>query len=1365
MVSTPSPAPSDDLRPQAWRWLRRCVQFALGLVAALWLLLLAAWLALHWLILPHADDWRGAVEAYASRALGAPVRIGHLDIDSAGWRPSLDLRGLQLYDPQGREALRLERVRATLSPRSLLAGQLRFSQVVVDGARLELQRDADGRLRVAGFAWDAAAAGDRRLRDWVLAQPELAIRDARVVWTDATRSAPPLALQDVDLVLRSRAQHHALRVDATLPPQWGGRASLRGRFTQPLLATAAELQRWSGTLYLELAQADVAQLLRFVALPFELRAGDGALRAWAELRGGQARQLTLDLALRTLELRLAPALQPLALEQLQGRFVADRDADGVALAIRALRFETGDALHWPASELRIALQQAQDLGSWPPSAAAVTGGEFSADRLDLDVIARTTARLPVGAALRGLLHTVAPRGTLRALQGSWQGPIDAPSAYRVSGRIAGLDLAAGVHGATAGRPGLRGAQLAFDASERGGKAELALHRGALIFPGVWAQPQLDFDQLEAKLAWQIDPVAGAAPAIAVQVSDARFANAHAQGEFDARWTTGAGAGSGKGGRYPGRIELSGRLQRADASQVARYLPLVVPQTVRDYLAGALLGGRFDAATVRLRGDLWSFPFADPRDGEFKVRAQARDLSFAYVPGSREQPSSWPPFTRVAGELEFDRYALRLRGVRAALWGYELRELRGGIADLSADEPVLRLEGRGHGPAADLLRYLRSTPLAEWVGPAVGGIGATGDSDLKLALVLPLAQPEQVELRGSVQLPGNELRLRADWPVLRDARGGIDFSERDWRLRDARARVFGGELRFDGGSGADGALHLSARGSATADALRDAPAPVAQLAPRLRGQASYQASFDRVDGVAQLRLDSDLVGLRLDLPAPLAKPAASAWPLRVQARLPADPKAADARELLQLDLAEVLKARFERSAASGRVQRGSVAVGAALPPLPAAGVTAALQLGQVDVDAWAAVQTQFGRTATAAVDAGFVPGTIALRADELRSGQRRITHVVADLQHELGPDASRWRAQGYADQLDGRIELRLPRGPAQGARAGQITARLRRLAVPPADVAGVEELLRAPPKSVPALDVVIDDFELRGRKLGRLQVQAVNRVVPGGSGAVEWQLDTLQLRVPEAQLDASGRWQAGAGQQMRLDFQLALADSGALAERLGAGAVLRGGKGQAQGQLRWAGSPLALDAASVEGQLNLALQAGQILQADPGAARLLGVFSLQALPRRLTLDFRDLFQQGFAFDEAGGDFRVERGIARTENLRLQGVQATVLVHGSADLQRETQDLQVLVVPRFDGAGVALATMVINPAIGFGTLLAQWALREPLIAANTREYHVTGPWAEPKVQPVLRSTAGPAPVAPPAPPAPPVTPPTPEKRPTG
>jgi len=211
----------------------------------------------------------------------------------------------------------------------------------------------------------------------------------------------------------------------------------------------------------------------------------------------------------------------------------------------------------------------------------------------------------------------------------------------------------------------------------------------------------------------------------------------------------------------------------------------------------------------------------------------------------------------------------------------------------------------------------------------------------------------------------------------------------------------------------------------------------------------------------------------------------------------------------------------------------------------------------------------------------------------------------------------------------------------------------------------------------------------------------------------------------------------------LNFKLDLADSGALLERLGTPKAVRGGKGSLSGQISWLGSPLSLDYPSMAGQVNVAIDSGQFLKVQPGAARLLSVLSLQSLPRRLALDFRDLFQDGFAFDSLTGDVSINQGVAHTNNLRMRGVQAAVLMEGSADIEHETQDLRVVVVPEINAGTASLAYAAINPAIGLGTFLAQVFLRKPLTQAGTREFHVTGPWSDPKVERVQRKSADAAP----------------------
>ena len=1334
MPKPPSLPDADDdlLPPPRASLLRVAGRVALVLVFGLWSLLLFAWLTLHWGILPNARAWLPQIEQQASRALGMPVRIGDIRVRSGGWVPALELDDVVLLDDQGREALRLPRVAAAPAARSLLALELQLQQLLVDGAQVELRRDALGGLHLAGFdvaAADAAAGADSAFAAWLLRQREVVLRGARLRWVDEQRLAPPLALEAVDVVLRNRGRRHELRIDATPPTDWGQRFTLRAQLASPLLGRRDDWRRLGGEVYAELPRIDAGALRRYVDLPFEWREGQGALRAWAQFAQGEAVSATVDLAFESVAMRLAPTVEPLQLQRIAGRLSARRDDDALIVAATDFGFTDAAGRVWPAGRMHLALRQRR-------GDAPVTGGEFRADRLDLALMVAVAAHLPLGDAVGGLLAELQPGGRVEQLDARWDGPLDAPRQYRVKAALHDLSLAArpaaDVDGRpTPGRPGWRGARIELDANERGGQAQLAFDRGALLLPGVFPDPELPLRRLAARVDWQLEPRRDAAPRVTLRVRDARFANADARGSFDAVWRSGDGEGVGRGARFPGRLELAGRIDEGRADAVARYLPLGLPAVARDYVSGAVRGGTISAARFEVRGDLWDFPFHDGSDGEFRIAGRAQGLTLAYVPDVPGQASPWPAFTEVSGDIEFRRASMAVRNASARVFGLAMSGVQASIADL-VQHPVLRVEGTARGPASGLLRYLDASPVGGWIDDTLAGASVAGDGELQLAIRLPLDELHASGVRGSLRLDGNDLRLAPSLPLLAAARGHIDFTHEGFRLRDASARVFGGEATFDGGRGADGLLQLLVQGRARADAMRQSrELPVlAQLATRLDGEAAYRLQLDwrRGDAEPAVVLSSDLVGLALRLPAPLDKAAAAPLPLRYSvAPLPA---VRAARDELRIDLGTLLQARYEReSDAAGRVHvlRGGIGIGEPAP-WPASGVAAVAALSQLDLPAWQAVLAAVGAEGGGG---GYAPQRVALRADELRADGRRLSGVVAGLSQAAG---GTWRASVEADQLAGYLEWQ----PPSPAAPGGLRARLSRLALPRSDEVQVETLLDRAPERVPALDVVVDRFELRGRQLGRLEVEAVNRPLPGGTH--EWRLSSLRLANDDATFSATGHWRpAGARAPARMvaDFALDLADAGALMTRLGLPGALQGGAGRLDGQVSWQGSPLALHPPTMDGRMQLALERGRFLKAEPGAARLLSVLSLQALPRRLVLDFRDLFQEGFAFDDVAGDVTVRAGVARTENLRMRGLQAAVLMQGEADLARETQDLRVIVVPEINAGTASLVYSLINPAVGLGSFVAQLFLRQPLMAAGTREFHVHGSWADPKVDRVERT----------------------------
>jgi len=1372
--------------PPRWlHWQARLLRALLWLLVAAWLLLGLSWVALHQLIVPRVDQWRPALERMASEALGVKVEIGALTANSSGPVPSLQLRDVVLRDAAGAEALRLPSVRAALSLPSLW--RLGFDQIVVEGAVLELRRSTDGRWLLGGIdLGHLERTGDESpLADWLLGQTELALLQGTLRWHDQTRPEVPVGeFTGIDLVLRNPGRQHQFRLDATPPAHWGQRLSVRGDFTRAFWQLRPSQWRyWRGTLYADLPWVDWAHMGRYIDAPnwlgLQVQQGQGAARLWLDWQRGALRQASADLGLQRVQLQWPEVAQPFELQNLQTRLELQHEGLQTTLSTHGLGFRTADGLVWPGGNVRHLHTRSSD--------TAPAGFALQAERLDAQVLSQLALQLPLPALAHQWLRDTAPSGLVEQIQMQWSAAqaagagqtagadqTGAAASWSASGRLRNVGLRAGaappvyrhakgwdVH--TPGRPGIGGADLDFNLTSSGGQAELRLDNGHLDLPGVFAQPRVTLQRLQAGLSWRV-----VGDQITVEVPRLLLRNPDLEAELQLNWRSADPALSPARARFPGVIELDGRILRADAAQVVRYLPLNVGPETKAWLRSAIVAGRIEQALVRVRGDLRNFPYQQPGSGVFTLEAPLHDVQLDYAPahllpaGSPPWPTLQVPQARLL--IEGTRLRLEQASAQVRLWP-QLRivQAQAEIPDFMATEPQLRVNGQLRGPATDALALVRSSPLRQMTEAALDQAQASGALELGLQLEMPLNDTNATRVRGQLRFAGNELRIGPESPTLQALHGVLNFSESGFDIPAASAQMLGGPLRFSGRMATEqgqSVLRLRGTGQATALGLSQAE-PWPWLAPLGRagsGSATYQAELRIGPEGTSVQVDSNLQGLALQLPAPLSKSAEAALPLRLRIEPLAGAPRGATRDELQLELGSSptpwlsLHYQREHRGAATRVLRGSVAVRSARPALPALGVLAALDLGDFDADAWARLYAAPQVTPAPTTAAAPAPAASALSLQDSRPywptqwrlQAARITHSGRSW-HDLSLSGSlerdTWRATVVARELAGQLSYRAG-GPQA---AGLVHARLSRLDWPRAGVEQPAEQVLQQPNAMPAIDLVIERLRLDGRELGRLEVQAASRVATQGpqAGVSEWRLNALTLNTPEATLKASGNWVAhgldAAARRTALRLELDIRDAGALLTRMGQPQTIRGGQGRIEGHLGWLGSPLNFDTPSLSGELQLDVGRGQFLRAEPGVAKLIGVLSLQALPRRLMLDFRDVFSEGFAFDFIRGNVSIAQGVARSNNLQMKGINAAVLLEGSADIVRETQDLRVVVVPELNADTVSLVATLINPITGLGAFLAQFLLRQPLQQAATREFHITGPWADPVVTPVQRQPA--------------------------
>ena len=1237
----------------------RAIEF---LAWTLFFVLAALVLAVRFWLLPDVERYRGEIVSAVSAALGQQVRIGGIEARWFGLNPRIRLSDVRIYDRAGREALLLPAIDNRLAWRSLVQGELRIDSLAIDGLRVQVRRDAEGALHVAGIK----LSGDQRFSRWLAAQDEVVLHNAQIEWHDELRGAPPLVLSELNLRLRNSAAGHAIGLSAVPPAALASTLDLRA-----LLAPGAlvETSKWTGRLYAELGYTDLAAWRAWLDYPLAVDHGQGALRAWVTLESGKFRQATADLALSAVSARLSPELAPLRLSTVQGRLHGGMQNGRYRVAGRSFAVGIeGSAVEPSDFELE-----------WASGTQA--RGRLEAAGIALQPLGPLAASLPLPEHVRKVLAEARPRGRLAEVRLEWNGEPRSPSGLTARAKF--VDLAAAPVGTL---PGIAGITGSFDAAEGSARIVLATRKGELNLPHVFPQPRIALDFVNGLIEWERQGDAG----FLLRLSSLTFSNAHVSGNVHGTYASAADG--------PGTIDLSAQLNRADATQLARYLPharLMGGESTRDWLTRSVLAGYSGDVRVRIRGNLADFPFVDPARGQFTVSARIEH-------GVLDYASGWPRIEDIDGDLVFDRRSMQIAGRRGRIRGVELAKVEVGIPALGAADPLLQVSGEAHGPTSGFLNFIQSSPVRRMSGGFTDAFSASGQGKLALKLELPLKDTSRTQLEGEYQFNDNEVQVHAQLPAIERASGSVRFTQSGVTVPGVKGRLFGGGVAVSGGTQPDGSTRVQVKGDATVAATLAATPGLLDHPWRrhLSGEFAYTAAIGIAKGGMQVVVNSPLQGVASSLPAPLGKSAAEILPLQLEI-------APDERVKLRLGRLAAAELVRRRQGDSLVVQRAGVALrpladaAVRLPEAP--GTLVSGSLPALDLDQWLALFSGAEPPARATA--------FDVRLGRLDLYGKRLNDVsLRSLVQGEG-----WSATIASQELAGDLTYRKDSG-------GKLVARLTRFRSPD-EYPGAAQRASLDPKELPTMDLVAERFAWRGKELGRVEIL-------GQRVGDEWRIEKLAMANAEATLAASGAWRSGTPSRSHLDFDLKASDAGQFLARVGYPDLVKGGKAALKGSLEWNGDPGLIDYPSLSGTVQLEAHNGQFLEIEPGFGKLISLMSLQSLPRRIALDFRDVFSKGFGFEDLASSGEVRSGVMTVKDFRMRGSSAQVEMSGEVDLVQETQNMKVRVVPSL-GDTAATVIALVNPLLAIPAAIAQKILKDPLGHIFAFDYSVTGAWSDPKV----------------------------------
>lgn len=1322
-------------RTRKTRFMRRLVA-AVVVLATTGLVLVALLVTAARVALPLTEaDNRWVAEALGDR-LGYRVRLGSASLRLAGLSPRLSVRDIRLSDPRrGKDVLALDALEIEIDPLASLRTRVpQITALTLVGSRLAARFDREGRLQLDGL--ELLRGDDPRALEFLLTQAQVELVLGEILLRDdrPATALEGLRLTNARLRLLNDGERHTLSASAALDPIGPAAASTHGdpgpnrlSLIADLFGPATDPLSWSGGLYADLDAGNLDGILRGNGLAaVSLRSDRASIEAWSRIGSGRPEQalFRFDLAglrLGPPETHGAPATEPMRVEHLSALVRVRPECEGWHLEIGDLGGRAaGGALPRLDLDLRLSAElQPEQL-------------RLASDSLDLAALASLLADSPWALPEpMSTLIAAKPRGQVEnpRLRVDWD-----------PGRSPRWEATAEAYGLgwdRVGRmPGVDGLAVGLRADRKGGEAWLSSAGLALKLNPLFSAP-LALDRLSTRLDWRIDDTGAAR----ISARNLTFENADLAGRARLALDLPADGSSPQ-------MDLRASFHDGDGSRVRPYLPVgIMHRDLVRWLERAIVSGRIPQADLVFRGPLAAYPFRG-HEGRFELLLELEETILDYLP-------DWPAIREAAGRLRFLDQTLSIELDRGRILDSRLIQAHGEIPELWGAQGM-RIVGETEGPFSDGLRTLSETPLAKDLGRLAGSLEVTGGVRLRLEIDLPFTKRRKLGVAGRLSWPKSATLAIRDTPVTLSRLGGeVTFTEQSIAAEAVEAMLWDRPLGLSiatlkpGVADASATLITARARTPVTELGRRFPSPAWDL---LSGEIDWDLDVtirNRDVRAAVLPLDyrlaSRLNGLAIELPAPLGKIASTTRDLALVGALVPGRSLRVAGRLgevagdLMLDL----------GASAEPAMRAHVRLGGESAPSPEVdGVFLDGRLDDLDLAAWL-MRLNVLSAGQRSGDSPRAPGADAwlrgadLRVDRLALGGSRLTEVALRLTPiDSGSSRAGWDVAVRAKELAGGIEI-------PGTDEASVRVALERLDLlavqdAPNNVASTTPVspVAEPFPGLPPIDVRIARLSWGDALLGTLEL--------------DLRSDALGLRLPsirllgEGVLSAAGEaaWRRSeSGGRSELSIRVESPDSGVLLNAMDSQNRLEDAPMQAQLLLDWPGGFGDFKLARARGFVDLEVGSGRLLEVEPGVGRVLGFLNLSALKRRLSMDFTDLYGQGFAFEEMRGRIQIAEGKAILDDFVIDGPASKVIVSGSSDLVKQRFDQGVVVEPRI-GSSVALASAVAGgPVVGAAVYLVDRIAGNAIDRLGRYRYRVAGPWSDPDINrvgwdPAVGAQAAPA-----------------------
>ena len=1231
---------------------------------------------------------------YISKEINREVSIETLEAKWVVTNPRFIINQFSIYNHDKSKAFNLKKVEIDLSWVSLFKLDFILDQIVIYNPTLEIQKNSETEYLVGGINVDLEDE-QSKVSDWLLNQDDIIIVDGGITWIDNTRGEiPKLILSNLNFnfqtsTLLSYLDRHFFSLSFYSSEGTSKKISIGGHIDVDSIKGSEDL---SGKISLKSSDVSLKAFKRWVDYPLGIEEGKGSLEANGVITEGVFTEASATFDIQDFSFSPGQKIgNDIKLNNFSGAITWNQSGDQSYVELNELDLATSNGLNLEKANAKISFNAAKE---------ELITTSLNINRINLESMSEfLTMLFPNSAFTNKTLKSLAPKGELKKLKFSWK----RSDANPIENLLIEAQLLKLKFKEYKNFPGLDNITGDLKYSNNKGYFK-SVSRDVSIRKSNTFRAPLTFNQMSGELFWENSEFK-----IKDFIIRDEYILSNIQGSFKP---------------LPNNnifLNLDIDIPRLDIPALKKIYPKQLGREALGWLDTSLLKGSAEDIKIKVKGRSDDFPFVDldeqpdPKKGLFTLTGLIKDNFIEYG-------AEWPEIEDFDAELSVKGSRFVMHSTKGHINKNSIVNFKAAIHPFTAESIKMNIDATFDSPTNNIITAVNESPINDYMKGVFNNIDGGGSGELKLKMVIPFDDIDNIPFNGTYEFQGSSLeskRLEAFNkkdsinPTISNLKGLVYISNDDVFIKNVEGILYGEPLNIDL-KNIDEITKINIKSYIGENFIKEVLGK--NFINKVSGKAKWSGEINLYKSKSELLFTSDLIGIQIKDLSILNKLESDTLSLSINKTAT---NSTEDKIFVQLGTNIKATINIANNPDSPRnIKNGLITINSNQKTvLPSKGIHLVANIASAN-------EKDFDFLLSAdesEIKSDSNKQHIAIdQAEILIQDLSLYGYILENANIKIRPGSAGTNIQFKSDEANGNI--------LWDKNSNLIKARFDKLHLLENIKTEEEEeeegrlIFYNPPK----IDIKVQSFKSQTSNIGIVEGQM--RLVATKEERI-WNIELFELMNKNNILKMSGSWDdEGLNPNSSINFDWNLINLDKTLEQLEMDSLIKGGSAKIKGYLSWPGNPLNFDKTITDGRFSLDAKEGIILQVKPGVGRLFGLLTLQNLPRRLQLDFSDLFSEGFVFDEINGSVKINNGELNSDNFEIDGPAADILIKGTVNIINETQELFVTVTPRISDS-MSLIALVGGPVAGAAAFIAQKILDDPLNEVLTDQYKIIGTWSEP------------------------------------